>query len=677
MTVQTAPTTTAQELISWLRDYATHRINSRMIDERRTIPPHVVLDLGNKGILGMQVPKRYGGLELSTVDLMLVIQQLTAIDMTLGTFVGLNNWLGIWPIQMYASEAVKQELLPGLAWGRELAAFAFTEPAAGSDARSIRTTATVQDDGLQCLNGEKSWIGSGAWAGVTTVFAQQLDAAGRPSGISGYVVKAGTAGLVQGPEALTMGMRGMIQNTVRFEDARVSEDYLLGKKNAGMDIAQDIMMHARLGIAGLSLGGMKRCAQLMLRYAQRRRISTGVLLDNPITQARLSDISAAITAVDSLVFGVGRLMDENTLVPNEVYTACKSTAPELFGEATDHLTQLLGARGYIETNGVPQLLRDARILRIFEGPTETMNMYLGGRILKGAEDFHGFLENVLKAGALSLEIKAAAQAIQDAASDHAFLAGDALVSKRWVQFKVGQIASYGILRAFLHKACLDSKEARLKRASQWAGERFEQLKRLALDGCPEELALSDIAQVTAEIEGLRAAIGDIEQRLPLDDQRLDAYLHKDPQAPQETPAPRPVEPPTVTPAEPFCNQVADAEALKVWLKVWISRCVEIPVTQVQADEPFTSFGLDSTDAVEIVYDLEQHIGQELDATLLWNYPTIDALVGYLLVEMDDAASPARSVNPVQTPAEPVRSAADIAAMSDEEVLGLLLKEVSA
>ncbi|RYF57390.1 MAG: acyl-CoA dehydrogenase [Cytophagaceae bacterium] len=268
----------AEELISWIRQYATTRINSRVMDERRTIAPNIILDLGNKGILGMQVPKRYGGLALSTVDLMRVIQQLTAIDMTLGTFVGLNNWLGIWPIQMYASEEVKQELLPRLAWGRELAAFAFTEPGAGSDARSIRTFAVPAGPQQQAISGEKSWIGSGAWAGVTTVFVQQLDDQQRPSGISGYVLKADTEGVSQGPEALTMGMRAMIQNTVKFNAARVEEKYLLGNKNVGMDIAQDIMMHARLGIAGLSLGGMKRCAQLMLRYARRRRISTGLLL---------------------------------------------------------------------------------------------------------------------------------------------------------------------------------------------------------------------------------------------------------------------------------------------------------------------------------------------------------------------------------------------------------------
>ena len=663
-------TSTADELIAWLREYASARINSRMIDERRTIPPHIVLDLGNKGILGMQVPKRYGGLELSTVDLMRVIQQLTAIDMTLGTFVGLNNWLGIWPIQMYASEEVKQELLPALAWGRELAAFAFTEPVAGSDARSIRTTATSQGAGYQRLNGQKAWIGSGAWAGVTTVFAQQLDEAGRPSGISGYVVRAGTPGLEQGPEALTMGMRGMIQNIVDFKDAVVSERYLLGTRNAGMDIAQQIMMHARLGIAGLSLGGMKRCAQLMLRYAERRRISTGVLLDNPVTQARLSAVSAAITAVDTLVFSIGRLMDQHIEVPDEVYTACKSTAPELFGEATDHLTQLLGARGYIETNGVPQLLRDARILRIFEGPTETMNMYLGGRILKGAEGFYHFLEETLQAPALVRLVQDAAQAIQHAAASHPFLLADPLLSKRWSQYKIGQVASFGILRAFLHKASLDQPDSRLERSALWAAKRFDGLLREAVEGSPDEVAMADIAQVRKEIEGLGADIDDIEQRLPLDDQSLDPYLAKSVAHPQ-----------TITSGPNESAMVDDSNVrathLTAWLQEWIARCVEIPPSQVATDEPFTHFGLDSTDAVEIVCDLEKHLSMELDATLLWNYPTINALVGYLHGELDQVQGSPSVTGQKPTVPVPHDAAAQIDAMSDEDALTLLLKEVSA
>ncbi|WP_455823160.1 acyl-CoA dehydrogenase family protein [Pseudomonas graminis] len=671
----------AEELISWIRQYATTRINSRVMDERRTIAPNIILDLGNKGILGMQVPKRYGGLALSTVDLMRVIQQLTAIDMTLGTFVGLNNWLGIWPIQMYASEEVKQELLPRLAWGRELAAFAFTEPGAGSDARSIRTFAVPAGPQQQAISGEKSWIGSGAWAGVTTVFVQQLDDQQRPSGISGYVLKADTEGVSQGPEALTMGMRAMIQNTVKFNAARVEEKYLLGNKNIGMDIAQDIMMHARLGIAGLSLGGMKRCAQLMLRYARRRRISTGLLLDNPVTQARLSDVSAAITAVDTLVFSVGRFMDEGLAIPPEVFTACKSSAPELFGEAADHLTQLLGARGYIETNGAPQLLRDARILRVFEGPTETMNMYLGGRILKGGEDFFAFMDTTLRAPHISQAIAQTARQIQQQASSHAFVQGDALLTKKWVQYKIGEVSTFGVLQGFLHLAMQNSAQPRFKRAYDWASARFEQLKQAALHGTPCEVALTGIEAVCSEIDDLMADIADIEQQLPADNQSLDAYLQKETVDAPVAPVAAPTRHADPAPAEVSvaASQGHSPVELQQWIKAWVARCIAVAPQQIEGAEPFTSFGLDSTDAVEIVHDLEQFLGLELDATLLWNYPSIDELAAYLVSELAGRDSAGLPVDkPQDTPkAETSASPAAIDSMTDEQVMDLLMKEISA
>jgi alkylation response protein AidB-like acyl-CoA dehydrogenase/acyl carrier protein len=675
----------AEELISWIRQYASTRINSRVMDERRTIAPHIILDLGNKGILGMQVPKRYGGLELSTVDLMRVIQQLTAIDMTLGTFVGLNNWLGIWPIQMYADEEVKQELLPRLAWGRELAAFAFTEPGAGSDARSIKTVAVPTGPQQQAITGEKSWIGSGAWAGVTTVFVQQLDEQQRPSGISGYVLKADTPGLSQGPEALTMGMRAMIQNTVKFDAAQVDEKYLLGTKNFGMDIAQDIMMHARLGIAGLSLGGMKRCAQLMLRYARRRKISTGLLLDNPVTQARLSDVSAAITAIDTLVFSVGRFMDQGMAIPSEVFTACKSSAPELFGEAADHLTQLLGARGYIETNGAPQLLRDARILRVFEGPTETMNMYLGGRILKGSADFFAFLETTLLAPHIGQAIAQAARQIQEQANTHTFLQNDALMAKKWVQYKVGEVSTYGVLQGFLYLAMQSSNEPRFKRAYDWASAHFDRLKEAALRGTPCEGAFNGIDAVCSEIDDLMADIADIEQQLPADNQLLDAYLQKDviDESHSEVLVPARHAGPasSESPASVAVRQSQGPSAVELqhWIKAWIAQCIAVSPEQISGNEPFTSFGLDSTDAVEIVHDLEQFLGLELDATLLWNYPCIDELAAYLRSELasrEDVGQ--RVVEQQDTPkAETPSSREAIDSMTDEQVMDLLMKEISA
>ncbi|MEM7347120.1 MAG: AMP-binding protein, partial [Chloroflexota bacterium] len=326
----------ADHLIEWLRNYATTRINSRIIDERRTIPPHVVLDFGYNGLMGMQIPESYGGLALTHHDAARVFEQLAAIDSTLTLFVGLNQVLGTRPILKYASQEKKQELLPIIAQGRQLAAFALTEPEAGSNPRAIATTATPDQGGWR-LNGEKIWIGTAAWAGTINVFAQTLDENQQPVGITAFMVPQNAEGLTQGPEALTMGMRGMIQNRLYLNDVWVGPENLLGQVGQGMEIAQDAMMTGRLLVGTTSVGMMKRCAQLMHRYSARRTISTGRLLDNPVTLTWLSDLTAAITTLEVFMTKVTQQLDEGQPVPVEAYAICKTSGAELLWQAIDQL----------------------------------------------------------------------------------------------------------------------------------------------------------------------------------------------------------------------------------------------------------------------------------------------------------------------------------------------------
>jgi hypothetical protein len=168
-----------------------------------------------------------------------------------------------------------------------------------------------------------------------------------------------------------MGVRGVVQNAVMLQDAFVPDDAVLGRPGGGLAVAQDAMMVSRLGIAAVALGGLKRCARLMARYATRRTVGTGRLLDNPVARTWLEETVQAIAAGEALV----RRTAEQPAP--ELFLACKIALPELLGTAVDRLTQLLGGRGYIEANGVPQLLRDARLLRVFEGPTEALLVHLG------------------------------------------------------------------------------------------------------------------------------------------------------------------------------------------------------------------------------------------------------------------------------------------------------------
>ena len=367
------------ELLCWIRQYAENRINSRLFDERRCFPPHVILDLGNEGLLGMCIPNSYGGLGLTNAESMKIYQQLAAIDTALGLFVGLNNILGLRPIYKYGKEELKDELLFTLAQGRQLAAFALSEPVAGSNPLAIETYAKYVSNGEWKIYGQKSWSGSAAWASTINIFARQYDKNDKFVGITAFNIKQGFEGLRQGPEALTMGMRGMIQNTVFLEGVSVNDSNCLGEVGGGLDIAQDAMMHGRLALGAMSLGGMKRCMQLMLRYASQRNISTGNLLENSVSLHKLSEHTAVITSLEILIDLTAEFLDMDDDVPVEFMTVCKIIGSEYFWHISDNLVQMLGGRGYIENNIAPQILRDARVFRIFEGPTETLFSFLGSR----------------------------------------------------------------------------------------------------------------------------------------------------------------------------------------------------------------------------------------------------------------------------------------------------------
>jgi acyl-CoA synthetase (AMP-forming)/AMP-acid ligase II/alkylation response protein AidB-like acyl-CoA dehydrogenase/acyl carrier protein len=656
----------ANALIAWLRDYASTRINSRIIDERRCMPPYVVLDLGNQGALGMQVSEPYGGLGLSHTDMMRVMEQLGGIDPTISLFVGLNNVLGIRPIMNFGSEEMRSQWLPKLATGRELAAFALTEPGAGSNPQAIATQAKSDGSGRWRLSGTKVWSGSAAWAGVINVFAQQIDEQGRASGLSGFVVPQGAQGLRQGPEALTMGMRGMVQNAIYFDQVPVTASQLLGSLGGGMNAAQDAMMYGRLTIGASSVGGMKRCAQLMLRYAQVRNIATGRLLDNPVTLARLSELTAMTTAVETLIYQVTHGLDSGQTIPVDAYVVCKMAGPEFLWRAADHLVQVLGGRGYVETNIAPQILRDARILRIFEGPTETLQMFLGSRVINSSADLQQFLTQTLGATDIAQALEKAAQAIQDRCGQGALFgdssdAASRAAALRWAYSLTGQVAMYAVLWAALSKAMQQAPSAQKQRALAWSQAQFDHSLHQALQGSPVESVLLSSLAVTEHISNYRDTIGDIEQTLAGEDTELDPWLRqtqvgqaKDqvkgnaqnhaqnnngtvplPEmngTSQGKPFPREREPGSATQSTPSSQGNRSQASIQAWMVSWLAKELKLPERSISPTTAFADYGLDSVTAVELADGLQEWLGQPLSPTLAYEYPTIEALAQYLAPE---------------------------------------------
>jgi acyl transferase domain-containing protein/acyl-CoA synthetase (AMP-forming)/AMP-acid ligase II/alkylation response protein AidB-like acyl-CoA dehydrogenase/NADPH:quinone reductase-like Zn-dependent oxidoreductase/acyl carrier protein/ubiquinone/menaquinone biosynthesis C-methylase UbiE len=609
-------------LVEWLRDYATHHINSRLMDERRSIAPHVVLDFGNQGLLGMQVPAEYGGLGLGHGDTLRILEQLGAIDPTLALFVGLNNVLGIRPILNFGTESLRQELLPLLATGRELAAFALTEPIAGSNPQAIQSQAIAQGNGW-LLSGHKIWSGSAAWAGVINVFAQT-----ESTGISGFAVRRGSPGLRQGKEALTMGMRGMVQNAVHLDRVAVTAQDLLGQAGGGMTVAQDAMMYGRLAIAAACVGGMKRCVQLIVRYGSRRTIATGRLLENPVMRFRLGYLNAAIATVNALVRQIAQQLDAGLSVPQEAYTACKTAAPEFYWQAADWLVQALGGRGYIETNLAPQILRDARVLRIFEGPTETLNLFLGSRVLHQRQDLQCWLTQGLNAPDIAAELFAAADQISDRPTPFA----DMVTGNRWAAGQIGELATWAILWAAARSAG--------ETQAAWAESQFYQ-KLTQIRTTNDQQSIASVDEIERQIADYEATIGDIEQIQAGEEDQIDDLLCKGKGNPIADYGDGP---------DRFTSKTAQtqqtSESIQTWLVNWLSQKLKVSANAIDRRQSFADYGIDSVIAVELAQDLETwlNLRQPLDATIAWSFPTLEALANHLAGTPAVAPSPAKSAD---------------------------------
>lgn len=629
----------ADALVGWLRQYGARRINSALDDERRTLAPHLVLDLGNRGLFGLQAPRELGGQALATVDLVRVMAQLAALDLTLATVVGVHNGLGLRALLRFGSPELRARWGPVLAAGRQLAAFALSEPQAGSNPRAIGTRAVRADGGWR-LSGEKHLIGLASWSGVLAVFARAFDAAGRALGTVALLVPEDAPGLAQGPEALTMGMRAMVQNAVRFDGVFVPDAQVLGAPGAGMEVAQDAMAFSRLGIGALCIGAMRRCAQLMLRYAERRDIAGGRLLDNAVTAVRLHELACAIEAGEALVTALARAVDDGRELPQDACSACKCVLSELLWEAADQLMQMLGGRGYLENNLAPRLLRDARVLRILEGPSEALYAHLGALARTSGNPLARWI------GELSAAPGAAPERLPAAGAG------------QWQDWRNGEFAAWTLLAA-----CARGE------AAQWAARRLQRLRQAiaaeqaAVQACPSGAAL------LARVGGHALAIGDVEQGLPGEEHRLDPLLRR--AAPEaagalDQPASPPVAPiaavaapgePSAVGAAPVDAAPSTVELVRACLLKWLRegaaaprggelphqatgtlRCP--PAPEVGIDTSFGDLGIDSLASVPLALELEAASGVPIGAELLYDYPTVRALAAYVDSQRAGAPAPA-------------------------------------
>jgi acyl-CoA dehydrogenase family protein 9 len=370
---------TVRRLIKDLRALEGDVIDSAKFDEEETIPDGVIRAFAEIGMLGLTIPKQYGGLELSSSAYARVFETLSSIDGSLAVLVGVHCGLGSKAIVLHGNDQQKERYLPPLARGDYLAAYALTEPEVGSDAQNIKTTATPSKDGSHWrLNGRKIWIGNAHRAGVIATFAQAF-VQRRGEGVqrmTAFLIRPDMPGFRVVGTVRKLGIRGSTQAELSYEGLEVPADHLLGGVGRGFSVAVHVLNAGRLTLAAGCTGGTKRTLKEMTSYAEQREQFGHPLADFEITQRKLSRTASDIYASDAMLGVLASLVDRGDNDFSLEAACAKVFASEMVWRAADDMVQLAGGRGYVKPYAYERILRDSRINRIFEGANEVLRLFI-------------------------------------------------------------------------------------------------------------------------------------------------------------------------------------------------------------------------------------------------------------------------------------------------------------
>ncbi len=377
----TFPLTEEQTLVAdSARDFAVRRLAPGAAERDRTgkFPLEHLHELAGLGLLAMKVPVEDGGSGTDNVGYVLAMEAIAEACASTAVILASSN-LASKILSDHASPAQKEKWLRPYAEGRlGPASFALTEPSGGSDAAAIRTSARLDGDSW-VIDGEKTWITSGAHAGMHVLFAR-TDGEGK-DGISCFVVPRGAPGLTVGKEEDKMGQRASGTVALHFEGCRIPEDCLVGRRGGGYGIALSALGAGRVGIAALSLGLAEAALDLGTAYATQRRAFGHVLSDFQNTQFVLADSRTELDAAWLLMLRAARLLDAGEKASAETSMA-KLFASEACGRVVDKMVQVHGGYGYSRETAVERIYRDARVTRIYEGTNEVQRIVIARELLR-------------------------------------------------------------------------------------------------------------------------------------------------------------------------------------------------------------------------------------------------------------------------------------------------------
>jgi hypothetical protein len=350
-------------------------------DKEKDLPEELFKKMSEQGFLSAYVPQDYGGSEIGSTGLGLILIELNKACASVGTMVSVHNSLGTWPIANFGSKQQKDKYLPKLATGEYIGAFALTEAEAGSDAGATKTTAKKEGD-YYILDGSKLFVTNGRWAHVFIIFARtHPDPSLKTRGISAFIVEKGMEGFTIGPEQEKLGIHASSTVSLYFDKCKVPAENLLGKENEGFKVAMATLDNGRLGIAAQGIGIACACLEASVRYSKERVQFGRPIAEFQAIQWKLADMAVDIDAAFFLFLRAARLSDKGLPFTKEA-AAAKLLASEIANKHASQAVQILGGYGYTKDFPVERFFRDAKITEIYEGTSEVQRIVISRALLK-------------------------------------------------------------------------------------------------------------------------------------------------------------------------------------------------------------------------------------------------------------------------------------------------------
>ena len=374
-------------LLDAVRRFFELRVDSKEIDRQQQIPAEVLGALRELGWFGMAIPQSHGGIGLTNTGYARVVQEMTGLDSSVALTLRAHQSIGSRGLVLFGTDEQKSRYLPRLAKGEDIAAFALTEPGAGSDAAAIQTRAERQEDGSYLLNGTKTWVTNGGLADVFTVFARtsRPDADAKPK-ITAFIVERGW-GVQNGPPQEKLGIRGTSTTEVIFEDVRVPAANVLGEPGRGYKVAMRVLDSGRLALASGCLGLSKRLLKMAVERCKERRAFGRSIGEFGLIKDKIATMMADTWALECMTYLTTSMTDAGLEDFSIESAICKVYGSETCWRVVNETLQIAGAIGYMADFPYERLLRDARINLVFEGTNEILRAFiaLGGMQGPGRE----------------------------------------------------------------------------------------------------------------------------------------------------------------------------------------------------------------------------------------------------------------------------------------------------